>query len=291
MNLKRQKVLSVKSAKGKHGLVKRNAKSSVFTHLFSLERYRKELYLSFHPSDRNIREDEIKTYTISSIFTNTQINDLGLLVKDVLLLLVEAQSTWTYNILPRIISYLAESYNRYVKETNQDFYGTKKVKLPKPELYVIYTGKKKISQEIISFKKEFFDDESCPIDIKVMVITLKNASKVLKEYIRFTKKFDENIKRYGYTRKSISDTIEYCVSHRILKDYLVEYEREVDNIMTSLYDQKTATKMYGRAQYAEGVQQGRLDGILELFKKKVIDVVTAAQTLNMTEKEFLKLAK
>ena len=49
--------------------------------------------------------------------------------------------------------------------------------------------------------------------------------------------------------------------------------------------------MYGRAQYAEGVQQGRLEGILELFKKKVIDVVTAAQTLNMTEKEFLKLAK
>ena len=201
------------------------------------------------------------------------------------------------------MSYLAESYNRYVKETDQDLYGTKKVQLPKPELNVVYTGKKRIDKEIISLKKEFFNGGNCPVDIEVKVITLKNSSAILKEYIEFTKKFDENNKKYGFTRHSITKTIEYCENHSILKDYFREYEKEVDNIMDSLYDQKTATKMFGRAQYAkgerkgrregvqEGIQKGIQRGVLKLFKKKAINAVVAAETLNMTKKEFMELVK
>ena len=140
----------------KNRKLKRIVKSSVFTHLFSISKYRKELYLCFHPRDRDVTCDDIKTYTISSILMNTQVNDLGLLVKDVLLVLVEAQSIWTLNIIPRMLEYLTESYNKYIIETKQNIYGTKKVKLPKPELYVLYTGDKVIDEKTISFKKEFF---------------------------------------------------------------------------------------------------------------------------------------
>lgn len=280
----------------KRNIVKRNVKSSVFTHLFSISKYKKELYVSLHPKDKDIDVKDIKTYTLSSIFTNIQINDLGLLVKDTLLVLVEAQSTWTLNILPRMIEYIGESFNRYVLETNQNIYGTKKVDLPKPELYVLYTGIKTIKDKSISFKKEFFNSK-CPIDVKVNVITLNNSSKVVKEYIRFAKILDTNTKKYGYTKKSINETIDYCIEKNILREYLLEYKKEVYNIMTSVYDQKTATEMYERSLRAEGIEQGMQQGIqqgsisivLNMFKQKLIDIATATKALNMTESEFLKL--
>ena len=273
-------------------LVKRNVKSSVFTHLFSISKYKKELYLSLHPKDENIDEKDIKTWTLSSIFTNIQINDLGLLVKNKLLVLVEAQSIWTLNILPRMIEYIGESFNRYVLETNQNIYGTKKVVLPKPELYVLYTGSKIIKEKFISLKKEFFNN-NCSIDVKVNIITLNNSSRVVKEYIKFAKIIDTNTKKYGYTKKSINETIDYCIKKNILREYFTEYKKEVYNIMTSVYDQKTATEMFERALRAEGIQQGMQQGKIDLMigmvKDNIISINDAAKRLKMTESEFLKL--
>ena len=300
MPTKTQKVKQNKSATQK--VVKKSVKSSVFTHLFSITKYKKELYLCFHPKDKDIKDEEIKTWTLSSIFTNIQINDLGILVRDTILVLVEAQSTWTLNILPRVLEYLGESFNRYVIETKQNIYGEKKVELPKPELYVLYTGNKVIKESEVSLNKEFYNDSS-PVDIKIKVITIKNSSKILKEYIRFTKVLDKNNKEYGYTKKSINETIKYCIEHNILRDYLNEYKKEVYNIMTSVYDQKTATDMYGNERYAkgllegkaEGMQQGMQQGIVSIlvrqFKDKKISAQDGADYLNITVDEFLELIK
>ena len=279
-------------------VVKKNAKSSVFTHLFSIDKYKKELYLCFHPKDKGIDEKEIETWTLSSIFTNIQINDLSLLVRDTILVLVEAQSTWTLNILPRVLEYLGESFNRYVLKTNQNIYGEKKVKIPKPELYVLYTGNKVIKEKEISLRKEFYNKDS-PVDIKIKVITIKNSSKILKEYIKFTKVLDKNNKQYGYTKKSINETIKYCIESNILKDYLVEYKKEVYNIMTSVYDQKTATDMYGNERYATGLVEGKAEGraegeteaFVKIYKNGMINAKDAARMLNITVEQFLKFAK
>ena len=283
-------------------VVKKNAKSSVFTHLFSIDKYKKELYLCFHPKDKGIDEKEIETWTLSSIFTNIQINDLGLLVRDTILVLVEAQSTWTLNILPRVLEYLGESFNRYVLKTNQNIYGEKKVKLPKPELYVLYTGNKVIKEKEISLRKEFYNNDS-PVDIKIKVITIKNSSKILKEYIKFTKVLDRNNKQYGYTKKSINDTIKYCIENNILKDYLTEYKKEVYNIMTSVYDQKTATDMYGNERYAtglvegkaegraEGTAEGEIEAFVKIYKSGMINANDAARMLNISVEQFLKFVK
>ena len=289
---KKQKVKANKNTTQK--VVKKSAKSSVFTHLFSIAKYKKELYLCFHPKDKDIKDEEIKTWTLSSIFTNIQINDLGILVRDTILVLVEAQSTWTLNILPRVLEYLGESFNRYVIETKQNIYGEKKVKLPKPELYVLYTGNKVIKEREISLNKEFYDNSS-PVEIKIKVITTKNSGKILKEYIKFTRVLDKNNKEYGYTKKSINETIKYCIEHNILKDYLNEYKKEVYNIMTSVYDQKTATDMYGNERYATGLATGMQQGIVSIlvrqFKDKKISAQDGADYLNITVNEFLELVE
>lgn len=300
MNDKEKKVKNVAQARKK--FVKWDAKASVFTHLFSIPRYMKELYVWLHPEDKNISEDELKTYTISNIFTNSLINDMGILVRQLVIILAEAQSQWRINILPRTLSYLAETYNRYVQDTNQNIYGPKKVSLPKPELYVICTDDKQIKDKEISFQKEFFNGEDCAVEIKIKVITLKNAGKIVKEYIKFSKVLDKNNKQFGYTKKSIITTVDYCIEHNILKDYLLEHKKEVYNIMTSIYDQKTATEMYGREQYAEGraegekvrITKGKKEEMIEAFlgmvKDGLLSMKDAAKRLGISQKELTKLA-
>lgn len=291
--------LSNKTITVKNKVVKRNVKASVFTHIFSLEKYRKELYLCFHPRDGDISSKDIKEYTLSSVFTNIQVNDLGILVRDTLLVLVEAQSTWTYNILPRMLEYLAESYNRYIIDTNQNIYGTKKIILPKTELYVLYTGRKNVIEKEISLKDVFFDDDS-PIDVRVNVITLNNASRIIKEYIKFSKIVDKNNKKYGYTKESIIKTFDECIAKNILSEYLNEYKKEVYNIMLYAIDhQKLATEMYKRELRAEGlkegmqqgIQQGEINAFVKIYKQGLIKAKEAAKMLNITTAEFLKHVK
>ena len=62
--------------------IKRNVKDSIFTHLFKIPKYRRELYLELHPEETDISEEDIKLRTIENIWTNGVYNDLGLLVKD-----------------------------------------------------------------------------------------------------------------------------------------------------------------------------------------------------------------
>ncbi len=44
------------------------------------------------------------------------------------MILVEAQSTWTMNIVVRAFLYLAKSWQDYIDKENMDLYGSKKVK-------------------------------------------------------------------------------------------------------------------------------------------------------------------
>ena len=79
----------------------------------------------------------------------TQIyNDLGFTMQDRTLVLMEAQSTWSLNIAVRSLIYLGKTFQEYVHRTRQSYYNEKAVRLPKPELYVLYSGDRKHAEEL-----------------------------------------------------------------------------------------------------------------------------------------------
>ena len=128
-------------------------------------------------------------------------NDFGIMVgNNRLLLLLEAQSSWTVNILIRILLYLAQSYHEYFERTSQSLYKSKKVKMPKPELYVIYTGNKGRKPDTISLSQEFFDGADIDIEIKAKVIYESDKDNIINEYIVFCKVFNEQVKEHGMTK-------------------------------------------------------------------------------------------
>jgi hypothetical protein len=114
---------------------KRTTKNSVFLNLFGDKKYLLELYKTLHPEDTDATEDDLDIVTIENILTDNLYNDLGIMAHgNRLLLLMEAQATWTSNILVRVLMYLAQSYHEYCEWTSQSLYKSKKVKIPKPDM-------------------------------------------------------------------------------------------------------------------------------------------------------------
>ena len=170
---------------------KRKIKDSVFTNLFQDKKYLLQLYKALHPEDCNVTEDEIADVTIKHVLIDADYNDLGFSVGNRLMVLVESQSTWTLNIIIRALMYLIQTYHDYFKRTNQNLYGSKKVNMPKPELYVIYTGDRKNIPDIISLSKEFFNGEKIAIDAEVKVLYKENEEDIIGQYIIFSKVYTE----------------------------------------------------------------------------------------------------
>jgi len=205
-----------------------------------------QLYRTLHPEDTAATENDLKEVTITNALTDQLYNDLGFRVKDSLLVLAEAQSTWTVNILPRMLMYLGETWNRYFTEANADLYGSKKVKIPKPELYVIFTGDRECIPSEICFRDEFFNGQAIDVDIKAKVLA-GGSDDIISQYVKFSKVATDMIKKYGKTPEAIKETLRICRDRNILVEYLKEREAEVMSIMEALFDQEEVTRRYGIA--------------------------------------------
>ena len=226
---------------------KRKIKDSVFTNLFQDKKYLLRLYKVLHPEDNNVTEEDIKDVTIKHILVDADYNDLGFSVDGRLVILIESQSTWTLNIIIRALMYLIQTYHDFFKRTRQNLYGSKKVNMPKPELYVIFTGEKpKNPPDIISLSKDFFNGEKIAVDAEVKVLYQEDESNIIGQYIIFCKVYNEQRKKYGQTKKAVTETIRICKNRNVLKEYLESKEQEVVDIMMTLFDDEQVLEAYAK---------------------------------------------
>ena len=239
---------------------KRSIKDSVFTNLFKDKKYVVQLYKALFPDAEDITEDDVTILTLENILMNAMYNDLGFMVKNRLIVLAEAQSTWSLNILVRMLLYIASTYKDYIGDNRIDLYTSKKAVLPKPELFVIYTGDKKLSSDTFSLADEFFDGERV-IDINIKVLTTGQNNDIIYQYVTFTKVLNEQITICGRNEQAVIETIKICKDTDILKEYLSQREEEVVDMMCALFDTETLMKVHDYNLYKEGVEQGKAQGI------------------------------
>ncbi len=230
---------------------KRTAKNSVFLDLFQDKKNLLALYKTLHPEDNEATENSLTDVTIENVLTDNLYNDLGFIVNNKLMILIEAQSTWTMNILVRALLYLAQSYHEYFQRTSQNYYRSRKVKMPKPELYVIFTGNKGRKLDKISLSKEFFEGADIDIEVKAKVIYESDTDDIINQYIIFCKVFNEQTKQHGMTRKAVTETIRICKDRNVLREYLLEREKEVVTIMMSLFDEEQIMKSFIKSERHE----------------------------------------
>ena len=239
---------------------RRKSKDSVFVNLFEDTNNVLRLYKELHPEDTQVTVDDIHIQTIKSVLVNTLYNDLGFLVKDKLVMLVEAQSAWNPNMPLKMLFYLAETYRRYLADTVQSEHSAAKVKIPKPELYVVYSGEQKCS-ETVSFSDSFFDGNS-PVDLKIRVLNEVDMT-LHGQYIGFCKVFDEQRKIYQDSIMCARETIRICMEKGYLVSYLHEHEKEVVDMMSELFDEEYLRAAYNRASWKDATEKGKAEGRAE----------------------------
>lgn len=236
-------------------LSKYTAKDSVFTDLFRHPKYLLQLYQALHPEDTDASEDKINNITLKNVLLEQNYNDLGFLYGGRLVILVEAQSTWTSNILIRSLLYLAQTYQEYISATGQDIYRSKKVSLPEPELYVIYTGERQEKREQLSLTEEFFNNHACALEVKVKMIYDGKEGDIIHQYVTFTRVFNEQVRLHGRTRKAVLEAIRICENKNILKEYLLSREKEVISIMMTLFDDEYILRTHINVRVKEAVEE------------------------------------
>ena len=230
--------------------INREFKNSVFMDMFAQENYRLQLFQAIHPEMTDITVEDIKLVTLKQVITNHLYNDLAIQVRDRLMVFVEAQSTWSINVVLRILLYLADTIQTYLHENEIDIHDRKKIELPVPEFYIIYTGSEK-APGIVSLKKDFYLTPECPVDLEAKVLNAETDD-IIGQYIIFCHVFDEQIKKHGRAREAAIEAIRICRDRGVFIDYLKEREKEVINNMIMLFDQEYAVEQFGKSQRAEG---------------------------------------
>ncbi len=240
--------------------MKRTVKDSVFTHLFRDVNYTYKMYQALHPEDTVTTVDDLNIITLESHLVNQLYNDLGFFVGNQLIILIEHQSTWSDNIVIRLFWYIADSWHKYVKLKELDVYGSKKIILPKPELYVIYTGDRKDRKESISLRRDIFSGEDIGIDLEVKVLYDGQEGDIIYQYVAFCKVLKEQIEIHGRTETAVRETIKMCCDRDILKEYLESQEKEIVDIMMTLFDDEIALKNSFASAERKAKDAGRIEG-------------------------------
>ena len=230
-------------------------KDCVFSDFFSMPDNLLQLYQTLHPEDVGVTVEDLKDVTIQNVFVNDIYNDLGFRVGERLVILVEAMSSWSLNIIIRILLYLASTYQRYINKNELDVYSSTKIHVPKPELYVLYIGDRKGRPEEISFSEEFFDGEPLQVDIKVKMLYGTGEADVISQYAAYAAVYDEQRKKLGRTREAIVETIRICKERDIMKEYFKQREQEVITMMMTLYDEEQIRKNHEAQLVRETTQQ------------------------------------
>lgn len=158
--------------------------------------------------------------------------------------------------------YLVQTYREYFRKTKQNLYKSKKLKMPRPEIYVIYVGDRKTKPEEISLSREFFEGKDICIDVRVKMIYDGKNGDIINQYVIFTKVCNEQVAIHGRTREAVQEAIRICKERNVLKEYLSSREKEVVDMLMELYDEQEVLRSY--------VESEKHDMKIEMAKEMLI---------------------
>ncbi|MBQ0064655.1 MAG: hypothetical protein KBT48_02745 [Firmicutes bacterium] len=145
-----------------------------------------------------------------------------------------------------------------IDEKHLNIYSAKPIPLLKPYFYLFYTGNQEVKDEIC-LSEEFFKHCSEKLGVEIRAKVIKDLNKrehISTQYILFTKIFDEQRSLYGYSMKTIEETLRICKTKGILLNYLETRESEVIEFMSFFLDQEKAMEFLIEEKQAVAKEEG-----------------------------------
>ncbi|MCI8496460.1 MAG: hypothetical protein HFI74_12450 [Lachnospiraceae bacterium] len=104
---------------------------------------------------------------------------------------------------------------------------------------------------------------------------------IISQYVTFTKVYDEQVKLYGRTREAVTNTINICKDRDVLKDYLSSREKEVVDMMMTLFDEEQVMRAYVESERKEAAEEAAR-------KASVISAIEIYQEMGLPVSETIK---
>ena len=239
--------------------MKHTAKDSVFAMLCRDEKYLLELYRCLHPEDESITAEDLEILSLETALVSSYYNDLSLTARTTIIILVEAQSKFSLNISLRMLLYLAEALDQYVKQNGINLHSKKPAVIPRPELYVIYTGSGEVppvvrlsdlyadtlkDPEERAKQREEFREKFGWADLEIRVLRRNGKHDLVDQYVRFCEICNETRKTHGTSVEAVKEIIRRCVEEGVLVEFLLSRRMEVESSMKHLFDEETARRFY-----------------------------------------------
>ena len=217
--------------------VNRQAMNSVFLNLFTRKEYQIQIYNELFPAETTITEEDLELVMPDNALTIHPYNDLGLLVRGKLIVLADAQSPKSEKIIFRLADYYYDSAMNYLMMRNTGLNSSVKVDISDVEVFVIYTGKKKVEKDVFSINQEFFGGNPDRPEYKAKIIHGNYKGGIIEEYMGFYRIWDKHelvAKTFKQKQEAVDVTIDLCIQRGYLAKYLQAHRAEVEKIMMTM---------------------------------------------------------
>lgn len=208
--------------------------------------------------------DDIEITTMEDVIYMGMKNDVSFLVGDEINL-YEHQSSYNPNMPVRQLMYLGRQYDKYIKRTNQNPYGSKQMTLPLPKFVTFYNGTKDVTDKVLQLSDSFpvgSDPEEADVTVRVHMYNVRpqyrspllEASKPLAEYAWFIERIHEN-KQTMEMATAISKAIKEMPDSFEIKQFLVGHQSEVNNMLLTEYNEAETMEAFREEGREEGIRE------------------------------------
>ncbi len=259
--------------------INRKYKDSVFTDLFGSDRDGKknflELYNGLSGSDYRLEEVTLERKIIEQSLYKTYNNDVSWEIDGKLIVLVEHQSTINENMPFRCLEYVTRIYEGIFPQKKR--YAENVFKIPNPDFYVVYIGKKDLPQEQeLRLSDAFYKKDSSSLELIVKVRNCTNSQMlpiakdcdILKQYCQFIEIVERTFNK-RFPKRSFKKAIDTAISQGILSDYLDRKSREVTNMLCAKYDYKMDIAVKQEEAFERGVNKGAQQKAIEAARNMI----------------------
>ena len=278
----------------------RKYKDSVFTDLFGSDKTGKENFLALYNALSGnvfkLEEVSLERKVIERSLYKTFNNDVSWEINGKLIVLVEHQSTVNENMPFRCLEYVTRIYEGIVPIKER--YAEKVYKIPNPDFYVVYIGKKELPlEQELRLSNAFYEKDGSKLELVVKVkncsdsklLPLAGNCDILKQYCQFIEIVEQNYNRV-FPKRSFKKAIEIAMEQGILTDYLDRKSREVINMLCAKYDYKMDIAVKKEEAFQDG-QEAKAIEDAKSFYANGVSVEIIAKSLKMTQEQVLQIVK
>jgi hypothetical protein len=201
-------------------------------------------------------------------------------MEDKLVVFLEHQSTVCENMPLRLHIYSGRFYEKWLEadeKIKKAAYGSKLLKIPTPEFYVLYNGRAEFPERKILRLSDAFQDlteaekESSSVQFggrPELIVPVYNINKDFNQEMLGKSKtlfgysfFVDSARRHeddGHKgEEAIRRAVEDCIEKDILVDFLRERSLEVINMLTAEFKLEDAQQVWKEEGIEEGIEKGK----------------------------------